>query len=171
MFFSIEKYIFAYCSMLTSVIIPSSVTAIDSIAFIGCQVLTSIYAYSTTPISLSYGLNIFSGRVDTAKCTLHVPKGTLAAYKAANVWKGFGTITDDLTSAVFNAKASSVKISVQNGLAVVTGAQAGALLSVYNLQGTSIYKGKTSGETESISLPESGVYIVVVDGNSVKLLY
>ena len=107
--------------------------------------------------------------VDTAKCTLHVPKGTLAAYKAANVWKGFGTITDDLTSAVSNAKASNVKISVQNGLAVVTGA--GAQLSVYNLQGTSIYKGKTSGETKSISLPEPGVYIVVVDGNSVKVVY
>jgi hypothetical protein len=39
------------------------------------------------------GSNVFS-RVDLTKCTLHVPSGTAARYRAADGWKDFGKIVE-----------------------------------------------------------------------------
>jgi hypothetical protein len=165
---SIGRGAFDNCDSLTSITLPASITSIDAGAFFSCSALTDIYAYPTTPVNLTYSYNVFYG-VDTTKCTLHVPSGSLDAYKAADVWKGF-KLAGDL-SAVTNATASAVKVTVRNSQAVITGTEAGTALSVYNLQGTAIYTGKTSGETESITLPQRGVYIVRVGSRSVKVVY
>ena len=83
---------FNNCSGLTSVTIGSNVMIIGSVAFSGCASLTDIYNNASTPQIINndmfYGANI-------SACTLHVPCGSLAAYKAAEVWKDFGTIVAD----------------------------------------------------------------------------
>ena len=70
-------YVFNGCSGLTSLTIPSSVTAIGSRAFNDCSGLTSIYAYMEKLPET--GSNLFLG-CDEKKCTVYVPKGTYDDY-------------------------------------------------------------------------------------------
>ena len=70
-------YVFNGCSGLTSLTIPSCVTAIGSRAFNDCSGLTSIYAYMEKLPET--GSNLFLG-CDEKKCTVYVPKGTYDDY-------------------------------------------------------------------------------------------
>ena len=70
-------YVFNGCSGLTSLTLPSSVTAIGSGAFNGCSGLTSIYVYMEKLPET--GSNLFLG-CDEKNCTVYVPKGTGGAY-------------------------------------------------------------------------------------------
>ena len=87
---SIGSSAFYGCSGLTSVTIPNSVTYIGSSAFSGCSGLTSIVSLNSNPPSLQYS-NVFYN-VDKNICVVWVPKGSLSAYKGANVWKDFANI-------------------------------------------------------------------------------
>ena len=73
-------YVFYDCSGLTSLTIPSSVTAIGSQAFNACSELTSIYVYMEKLPET--GSNLFLG-CDAKNCTVYVPKGTYDDYKAS----------------------------------------------------------------------------------------
>ncbi len=89
---------FRDCRGLTSVIIGSSVTSIGESAFEYCSSLTDVYCYAEkvpeTIISRYYPM--FSS---SASATLHVPAGSVEAYKTTAPWSGFGTIVaiEDVT--------------------------------------------------------------------------
>lgn len=74
----IGGHAFCYCSSLTSVNIPSSVTSIGMYAFFVCSGLKYIYVYAETVPSI--GAGAFNG-FDSENCTLYVPKGTYDAYR------------------------------------------------------------------------------------------
>jgi len=80
---------FGNCSGLASVTIGNSLTSIGNFAFYNCSGLTSVTNYATTPQTID---EYVFGSVDISSCTLQVPAGTVTAYKAASVWKDFGTI-------------------------------------------------------------------------------
>jgi hypothetical protein len=80
---------FSYCSGLTSVDIPNSVTTIGESAFSYCSGLTSVTNLSPTPQGIPG--DVFDG-VELSKATLCVPSGSVGAYRAASVWKNFGRI-------------------------------------------------------------------------------
>ncbi len=86
---SIGSGVFTMCTGLTSVKIPNSVTSIGEYAFYYCTGLTSVTNLTTTPQTIN--ANVF-GIIDLSAATLYVPAESLEAYKAANVWKDFGTI-------------------------------------------------------------------------------
>jgi len=90
---SIGWYAFSNCSGLTSVTIPSGVTSIDWYAFEGCSGLTSMTVGWEAPLGIDDG---YFGNSNYHNATLYVPKGTKAAYEAANVWKDFGDIKEKL---------------------------------------------------------------------------
>ena len=75
---------------ITSVVIPSTITALGEYAFQKCRDLTSVYVSWPTPISAG---SAFSG-VGISKCTLYVPQGTEQDYWLADVWGDFGNIVE-----------------------------------------------------------------------------
>ena len=86
---SIGEDAFSDCTSLTSVTIPESVTSIGSEAFSFCSSLTDVYCYAkNVPITDSYAF--YNSPISSA--TLHVPAGSVSAYKAKYPWNQFGSI-------------------------------------------------------------------------------
>ena len=86
---SIGDRAFFWCSGLTSVAIPNSVTSIGRSAFYGCTGLTSVLVENEIPLQI--GSDVFSNR---ANATLYVPVGCKAAYEAADYWNEFKEIIE-----------------------------------------------------------------------------
>ena len=85
---SIGEGAFADNPSLSYIIIPSSVTRIDNYAFYGCTGLISVAVSWSNPITL------MSSFTNADNATLYVPKGTKAAYEAAEFWKDFKEIVE-----------------------------------------------------------------------------
>ena len=86
---SIGSYSFSACTNLTSVSIPNSLTSIGDWAFSACP-LTSVKVEKENPIEIISSV-VFSNRTDA---TLYVPVGSKAAYLAADYWKQFKEIKE-----------------------------------------------------------------------------
>ncbi|HSD08233.1 leucine-rich repeat protein [Flavobacterium sp.] len=82
---------FANCSKLTYVTIPNSVTSIGARAFNTCYNLKQITCNIENPLYIDS--SVFGG-VDLEFCRLIVPTGQTQAYKDADVWNEFTTLTD-----------------------------------------------------------------------------
>ena len=85
---SIGEYAFYGCEF-TSITIPSSVTSIGKYGFIACKYLTDVYCYAEQVPQT--GSQVF---LDTnyQNGTLHVPAGSVDAYRNAYGWKDFKNI-------------------------------------------------------------------------------
>ncbi len=101
---------FVNCSSLNSVTIPNTVTSIDSQAFSNCINLNLVTVNWSTPLPITY--SVFLGS-DLSKTTLNVPYGSETAYKAANYWKEFGTISAVAAPVVLGQKFAVAGISYQ----------------------------------------------------------
>lgn len=97
---SIGDGAFRECSSLASITIPNSVTSIGNYAFLVCTNLNNVTVKWTDAKQLpTLGEGVFSHIAQQngpAAATLHVPKGTKSIYEAANQWKDFGRIIDDV---------------------------------------------------------------------------
>jgi hypothetical protein len=108
---AIGGYTFSECSNLEIVYISSTVATIGNYAFRGCNKLSAIYAMPATPVDLSAATSAFTG-MDKTVCKLIVPTASVAAYKAAVVWKDFKNIAGQppfnfsLTPATISATAT-----------------------------------------------------------------
>lgn len=88
---AIGRNAFSYCKALSSLTIGSKVTTIDDYAFSNCTALTTLNCNSINPPTLSGSSTFF---LINSNCVLTVPAGTVNAYKTANQWNAFSTITD-----------------------------------------------------------------------------
>ena len=79
---------FYLCSSLTTIVIPNSVITIDAFAFSGNMNLTDVYCYAEM---LQLNSDVF-GYGYYSNATLHVPEGSLDAYRSAEWWMYFGSI-------------------------------------------------------------------------------
>ena len=159
---SIGNNAFKDCPSLTSVTIPNSVTSIGSQAFYGCSGLTSIYVLNETPASIS------SSSFSNYNATLHVPKGSLAAYQAADYWKYFWRIKEFDPTGIedIDADADAVTFEITSGGIQLTAAE-GKMVAVYSTNGALVEK-IDSYDGEEITL-DKGAYILCVGGKSVKV--
>ena len=104
---SIGNWAFYRCSGLTSIDIPNSVTSIGECAFFRCSGLTDIYCHIEEPLTIDSSVFNY---VPTNTCTLHVPIGSKAKYKAANYWKDFLNIVEDLPTGIVSIDNSQLTI-------------------------------------------------------------
>ena len=152
--YKIGSYAFYSCTDLTSITLPKSVTWIGSNAFSGCSSLISITSVNATPPSINYdsffGVDYF--------IPVYVPKQSVEAYKSAEYWKDFTNIQGIDDTPISDVVADSVSIRLIGNSLIVEGAESYA---VYALSGQCL------GKVESL---ERGVYIVVADGVSKKIV-
>ncbi len=155
---SIGAHAFSYCSNLTKMTIPGSVTGIQRAAFYQTS-LKELYVEAIEPpvceVSPFLGVNV-------AECRLYVPKVSIEKYKAAKYWKDFIILAgvDDIT-----ADDSGVAVRTVGRDITISGAPVDALVEVYNTAGMTIY----SGNAKTVSAPASGLYIVRVAGTTHKV--
>ena len=98
---AIDNNAFKDNTVLTTVTIPETVSAIGDGAFAGCSSLSAIYAYATEPALLATAASktratassVFEG-VDKESCVLYVPKGCVEKYRAAEGWGEFVHIVE-----------------------------------------------------------------------------
>lgn len=92
--FAVRSDVFNNTGNLLSLSLPSTLGLIhgDATFLDGCPGLTDIYCHSTRPIDVE------SRRigVDYDRVTLHVPRGTTAAWSTVTPWRHFLKIVDDL---------------------------------------------------------------------------
>ena len=156
---SIEKNMFIGCSGLKSVTIPASVENIGAKAFNGCTGLMKIESLAEVPPTC--GSEAFDG-VDKEKCELSVPKASISAYQAADVWKEFNKITAGINGV---SKDNDAAVSAKNGAITVTGTASNAVTEVYSTSGALVYRG--TGKT--VAVPSAGVYVVRAAGKTFKV--
>ena len=73
---------------LTTITIPSSVTAINPFAFSGCDNLTSVIMENVTPVNINLAFT------NQTNITVYVPFGSKDAYEADEQWKEFKEIVE-----------------------------------------------------------------------------
>ncbi len=89
---TINNKAFMNCSNLATVVIPQSVTSIELTYSFGlCKKLTDVWVYHKFPLKLRG--NPFA-ESNFKNCTLHVPKGSMGAYKNAICWRLFQNMVE-----------------------------------------------------------------------------
>ena len=84
---------FLHDDHIKTVTIGSAVESIGEWAFKGLDAVTSITSHIEDVASVKMGKDVFD-EIDMNACTLYVPRGTAAAYKAAPQWKNFKNIVE-----------------------------------------------------------------------------
>jgi hypothetical protein len=167
---SIGEGAFRNCSSLTSVTIPNSVTSIGVWAFYNCINLDEIHNNSSVPQSINN--DCFTG-VNTTGCFLYVPTGSKAAYQTAMGWRSFQNIYEENVSAIGEINPSAIRVYSNPATASfrIEGLSAPAQVTVISAGGQTVWR-QTVGNGESLAtgyLP-SGVYLVNVNGQTIKII-
>ena len=135
---------FKDCVKLEELVIPATTKFIAPSAFENCYALHDIYCLGQTPpLIMSPGQDpdliydvpftkLFGETMPTpSSCTLHVPAGSLQAYRSAWVWKEFENIVEDADPSAVQVlqqeqrkptthyNLSGIQINVQRGLNIV----------------------------------------------------
>lgn len=154
-------------SSLSEISIPASVNIIESFAFNAITGnLRDIYLASATPIKVDG--SIFNGYVNYNTCILHVPAGSVDAYRQAEVWKDFIQIKDDLSGIAMIAT-DGVRIHVENSDIVIEGVPENVTTDIYRLDGVQVYHKVSDGEPLTYTTLVKGIYIVVINGHAYKI--
>ena len=160
---SIGEGAFYDCSGLTSVTIPNSVTSIDRWAFYGCSGIKTIRCTNPQPPKVGIG-NFTSSQYQNI--VLCAPKGSLAAYQVADVWKEFWEIEEFDATGIENIEDDSPAFEITASGILLSNAE-GEAVAIYSTNGALIEKiDAYSGEEIAL---DKGVYIIRVGGKSVKV--
>ena len=159
---SIGEAAFDECISLTSVTIPNSVTSIGDFAFYGCDALESVKVLAETPPFAND--NTFSNY----EIELCVPEKSISVYQTTNPWSNFKSIralTDEETG-ISNVQVLPVEVQANNGTIIVTGADDGTMVEVFDISGTKLGEAKTTFNTATINTEaQSGSVVIVKVGN------
>lgn len=132
-------------------------TSIGDYAFQGCYALTSITSKNTTPPTVGNGYTFY---YVNKSIPVYVPAESVEAYKSAEYWKEFMYIQpiDETASSIIDSTTDSITVRINGNEIVVEGTDN---YTVYSIAGQSL------GKVVSV---EKGIYIVVVNGKSYKVI-
>lgn len=103
---------FTCCYNLITVTIPSTVNSIGKGTFMGCNNLSTIYNYASTPQSIERKVFVYDDYDSLPNCTLYVPEESVELYQTANVWKEFNPIVPIKNTEGIGDVYSSVKHNI-----------------------------------------------------------
>ena len=151
---TIGKWAFSGCSAMKEFSVGSKVESIGQEAFSDCTGLTSFYSCSIVPPTCG---NQALDDINKWECSLYVPDDCISAYQVADQWKEF-----------FFIYSGEEDMSIEDKSApnIVSGVLRcdGVFTDVYTLSGVKVYSG--NGEVKL----EGGVYIVVANGHTTKVM-
>ncbi len=162
---SIGNWAFSGCSSLENFKFGKGMKTIGQEAFSDCTALTSLESHTKVPPTC--GANALDD-INKWTCKLHVPEGTKSQYAAADQWKDFFFVEDDVSGidGVIADNADS-DIKVENGNIVIENAKGN--ISVYTLSGAMIQNVKANGEGVRINVPAKGMYIIKTSKGAKKV--
>lgn len=92
---TIGRRAFVGCTQLASIDIPASVTEFGIWAFLNCDNLRDVYCHISDPSAIDLGSFTFSlDSEEYSNRTLHVPAGSVDAYKASDWAEYFSNIVE-----------------------------------------------------------------------------
>ncbi|MBR7042639.1 MAG: leucine-rich repeat domain-containing protein, partial [Prevotella sp.] len=104
---TIGDWAFSGCSSIDYFSFGSSVKTIGKEAFSDCTAMTKLISRATTPPSCgSQALD----DINKWNCTLSVPEGTTSAYQAAEQWKEFFFINNDIVTGVHQVNSGELTV-------------------------------------------------------------
>lgn len=159
----IPAYLLADQMELKRIRIPASVESIGESAFSYCTGLEEIRVEATEPpLLLDYPSYVFVG-VDKS-IPLIVPEGTVEKYREAEGWREFlNYIEAGDETGVESAEADRPAYYTE-GLTLIMDSERD--VEVFSTAGTLVY----SGRTQTVTLPQAGVYVMRCDGETYKFV-
>lgn len=143
---------------------PQPVKLLDESYLEGCTMYDELIdvgaqSYGTTNSELDKLLN------QAISSTLHVPAGCKEAYAAADVWKNFTNIIDDLT-----AVPTAIEVMSSDGF-LSDALEEGSDIQLYSLDGKLVYSGKVDSRFPLPALREqSPIYILKAGDKTFKVI-
>ena len=172
----IAKDVFKSNQALTTLTLPQGIVEIKDSVFINCKSLKTLQVLNPVPVDLSISKNVFfknpltSVDINKDSCTLIVPAGTLAAYKAAPQWREFTHIVEQTPTAINVIPSKDIKFSIFDNLLTIKGLFGNEQIYIYTVSGSCITAFTASKETANCFLPQKGIYLVRVGQESFKLI-
>ena len=164
---TIELFAFASCTDLDTVILGNSVDSIEVAAFRINDRLKTIYSMNPIPPAAHTGA-FDSFNSFFIQCTLHVPAGSLQAYKNAEVWKNFKNIVENDFTGIERPSPDKAKIFGNKNSISFRNIEPGTDISIYDTTGKCIKTFAVDGDCE-IPFP-SGIYLIKYAGRTVKII-
>lgn len=159
----IGSYAFCRFSHLEAITIPSTVSAIGANAFYFTDLLSVTCLRPTPPSAHADAFYAMSVK----ECDLYVLSGSVAAYRAADVWKSF-RIKNYTDIQDINARVG-VAYAPESGFAAVSGLRDGEILHFYAVNGRRVLSHTAAGGTEHIPVKHlpSGIYLIEINNGQV----
>ena len=164
---TIELFAFASCTDLDTIILGNSVDSIEVAAFRINDRLKTIYSMNPIPPAAHTGA-FDSFNSFFIQCTLHVPVGSLQAYKNAEVWKNFKNIVENDFTGIERPSPNKAKIFGNKNSIAFRNIEPDTDISIYDTTGKCIKTFAVDGDCE-IPFP-SGIYLIKYAGKTVKII-
>ena len=148
---------------INELILGNNVIGILDNTLSGCSGIKTIRLTNSIPPKV--GANNFTSS-HYQNATLYVPKGSLATYQAADVWKEFWEIVEFDATGIEGVNANDIAIEVTANGITLSDAD-GKTVAIYSANGTRVAN-IDSYVGEEITL-DRGVYIVRVGNNTLKV--
>lgn len=156
-------------NQMNTLTLPSTLKSIGEKAFFYVSdELIEVTSMATTPPA---ALDLAFDASTQLHGVLWVPPTSVKAYTEANVWKGFQDIRGIGTSGVEEVADCPFGLSKKGSHVVISGLNEGDTITIYTVGGMKIAYLPAVGtdmHEASIALPEGQVYIIVINGVSIK---
>ncbi len=155
---SIGAYAFEYCTGLTKILLPLHVTNIGDGAFYSCTNLTELSIANPQPPAVDY---YTFDLVNKTTCKLIVPTGSATSYSAANYWKDFTLLSEQVFfSSISENQDRKINYSLTGNVLSLYSINPNDNLMIYTVMGVVLYNTNPISSNVQINLPAKGFYII-----------